>query len=289
MVHDFGAIERGAKIEYAFPFSNRGGVDLTIDRMRSGCGCEASVDGERVVPPGGSARLRVQCATTTSFGKQRRTVSVYSNDPVTPVSVVRLVGSVRTEATLVPSTFYVGRVHRTERIRREGSARWPVSSGPFDVVADGDAAFRVEMSLPTTGSDRTSFALVMKDDAPLGPITGRVHLRNGAARVLQTVPVVGEVVPDVSVSPPRAELQGAGTEARPIAVMVHNEGSRSVRLTAADWPLGTTTVDTLDPGRRYRIVLAPAQPASTNASELVVRTDHPEQPVLRVPVVLRSQ
>jgi hypothetical protein len=200
-VHDFGEIEQGAKINYAFAFSNRGAVDLTIDRMRAGCGCDATVDTERVVPPGGTAHVSVRCDTTTSFGRQRRTVSVYSNDPVTPVSVVRLVGNVRADVILSPSVFYVGRVRRGERVRRDGLARWTVSRGPLDVVADPDAPVRVEMAAPSLESDRAPFSLIVKDDAPLGPIKGRVLLQTASAQVLRTVPVVGEVVPEATSSP----------------------------------------------------------------------------------------
>ena len=282
-VHDFGAIEQGNAIAHTFAFSNRGGVDLTIDKLRSGCGCEASIDVDRVVPPGATANVRVQCDTKTSSGKQRRTVSIYSNDPVQPVTVVRLVGTVRADATLAPSTFYTGRVHRGERVRRDGFVRWPPSASAAEVVADENAAFRVDMSVSATAFDRGTFTLVINEDAPLGPIQSRLHLRNSGAR--RTASVVGEVVADVSVSPSRLEL--AATESRG-GVIVENAGPRSVRISGTEWPMGTATVETLDPGKRYRIVLAAAKPGVTAESELIVRTDHPEQPLLRVPVTISS-
>ena len=282
--HDFGEIEQGTRIEHAFNVANHGGVALTIDKMRSGCGCEASMEAERVVPPGTTTRIHVRCATTTSFGRQRRTVSIYSNDPVTPVAIVRLVGSVRGAAALAPSRFYVGRVHRGERVGRDGLVRWPTLADPPQLVADVDAPFRVEVALPAAGSDRGSFTVVMKDDAALGPITGAVHLRRAEGRSLRTVPVIGEIVPDISIVPPRVELAPLNaTVTHTAAVMVHNAGPRAVRITSVEWIPGTAVMETLEAGERYRVVLKTERPA-TEESELVVRTDHPEQPLLRVPI-----
>jgi hypothetical protein len=50
-----------------------------------------------------------------------------------------------------------------------------------------------------------------------------------------------------------------------------------------EWAIGTAVVETLDAGERYRIVLTAEKPAA-EVSELIVRTDHPEQPLLRVPI-----
>lgn len=288
-VHTFGEIEQGATLDYAFTFSNRGGVDLTIDKLRSGCNCTATVDVERFVQPGASGRVRVQCDTSTTTGRQRRTVTVYSNDPVTPVAVVRLVGKIRAPVAIAPSSFYVGRMHRGERVSRDGLVRWEASRGPVDVVPDAEAAFRVEMSVPQpTDGDRTAFSLVMKPDAPLGPLAGTLRVRDVDSRTLRAISVVGEIVPDVSVSPPQAVLEAVsgapGTASG--AVLLYNAGVRPVRVTGTDWPLGTVAVDTLDQGTRYRIALQ-LQEAASGESELVVHTDHPEQPLLRVPVVVR--
>lgn len=284
-VHDFGAVGQGTAIDHTFAFTNRGGADLTIDKLRSGCGCDARIDVERVVQPGASAHVSVRCDTQQSYGRQRRTVSIYTNDPVTPVSLVRLVGTVRAEWTLAPSTFYAGRVHRGARVRRDGLLRWsPSTAEVVEVVAEAGAAFRVDVAVAPTAIDRGTFAVVINQDAPLGPFRSQAHLRDAQGRSLRAVAVVGEVVADVSASPPRIELGDGQTAA---AVLIDNAGPRAVRVSAAEWSLGTATVDTVGQGKRYRVVLNPSKPGAAAASELLVRTDHPDQPLLRIPVVVR--
>src|SRR5262249_48297878 len=86
-----GEIEAGSPMQRDFAFANRGGSDLTIDKLRTACDCTATLEGERVVPPGGSGGIYLQCDTTSRSGRQRHTVSVYTNDPTTPVVVVRMI------------------------------------------------------------------------------------------------------------------------------------------------------------------------------------------------------
>jgi len=71
-------------------------------------------------------------------------------------------------------------------------------------------------------------------------------------------------------------------------LLVRNHGSGPVRITGAEWepPLGQADVDPLDPGARYRVglTLSPRLPVGVLESAVVLKTDHPEQPIIRVPV-----
>jgi hypothetical protein len=288
-VHNSGVVDQGAPLVYDFAFTNRGGLDLGVDKLRSGCGCAATVGTGRFIPPGATGRVSVQCDTVNAIGRQRRTVSVYTNDPVRPVTVVRLVAVVQADVTITPSPFYVGRVHRGERVRRDGSVRWQAHP-PGVVVADRGADFQVETAAPIDAGDRTAFSLVVNADAPIGPLDGRLLVRGVDARLLRTVPVIGEVVPDVSVSPARVvlELPVGAAQVPTGSVLVHNAGPGAVRITGAEWPDGAVAVAALAAGTRYRLTLKLDAPRGDAPSELLVHTDHREQPLLRVPVVLSS-
>jgi hypothetical protein len=289
LVHSFGTVEHGARLAHTFSFSNRGGADLTVDKLRTGCGCTATVEAERFTPPGGGGRILVECDTSAFFGRQRRTVSIYSNDPAAPVTVLRLVGEVLADAAVVPAPLYVGRIHRGRRAARDvklytrdeftGVDVLPAEASPVDVSVE-----------PTQESGCAALAIVTATDAPLGPFSVRLRVYAANAREpLREVIIVGEVAPDLEVSPARIKLPpGAGGA----YLLVDNRGARPTRVTGASWhpALGSVEVEAIDPGTRYRLRLKPEQPLAVDVADsvVIVRTDHPEQPAIEVPVSIEA-
>ena len=79
--HDFGPVEQGTRVRHTFRFVNQGEQDLSIDELRSACDCVATTEGLRVLPPGSEGTIDVEFNTEDVFGSQRRTVTVYANDP----------------------------------------------------------------------------------------------------------------------------------------------------------------------------------------------------------------
>lgn len=284
-VHLFGTIENGATLAHTFSFSNRGGTDLTVDKLRTGCGCTATVEAERFIPPGGAGKILVECDTSAMFGQQRRTVSVYSNDPERSVTLLRLVGEVVAAAAVVPAPVDVGRIHRGQRALRD--VRLYMSDGPagVDVVPAEAAPFDVFLE-PTRESGCAAVRFVTAADAPLGPFSIRLRVYGATGNeLLREVTVTGEVAPDLEVSPVSIKLPRNASGAH---LLVDNRGTRSTRVTGASWQpaLGSVEIETVAPGARYRLRLKLEQPLPPDAPEsvVIVHTDHPEQPALEVPV-----
>ncbi len=57
--HDFGTIDEGAKVEYAFKFTNTGNADLIITDAQSTCGCTIPSYPREPIPPGGHGVIPV--------------------------------------------------------------------------------------------------------------------------------------------------------------------------------------------------------------------------------------
>ena len=194
--HSFGRVEQGATVAHEFPFANGGGMSLTVDKVRVGCDCTADVNTDRFISPGGTGRIRLTCTTGNAFGTQRRTATVYSNDPQQPVVVLALIGEIDAEVAVEPSPLYVGRARRGQRALRGATVRTHAGTAVDVTIAPGAPFIVVETPADTDAT--VHFDIVIKRDAPPGPIDQHLRVQRPSGEVLLEVPVVGEVTADDS-------------------------------------------------------------------------------------------
>ena len=83
--HDFGELRSDEKVRHSWVFHNDGDLPLKIQRTRTSCGCTAGVVEEGEVAPGSKGVLEVTFDGAGQHGTVRKTVSVFSNDPVNPL------------------------------------------------------------------------------------------------------------------------------------------------------------------------------------------------------------
>jgi hypothetical protein len=83
---------QGKQIKHAFEVRNRGGADLIIEEVSSDL---LKIEGfDRVIPAGGSGRIRVALDTSGVYGVGKLAVRVFSNDPSAPATTLGLDGRV---------------------------------------------------------------------------------------------------------------------------------------------------------------------------------------------------
>jgi hypothetical protein len=92
--YDFGTIEAGQAVEYEFVFKNIGKKDLLIRRIKASCGCTTVEPAEKVIKPGMSSSFKASLKTKDLSGRNAKSITVISNDPVTPTVVLRITGTV---------------------------------------------------------------------------------------------------------------------------------------------------------------------------------------------------
>ena len=200
--HDFGRVDQGTHVRHAFVFRNDGGLDLTIDNLRSGCACTAAAvtpqesgAPTRTIPPGGAGTIEASFDTSAEHGRQSRTISVYSNDPASPVTSLTLTGEVTAAVAAEPAQVYVGHVARGQdtpsdiRIVTGGGASVDGVESPGRVLAASLRAASIHLSI--------------RPDAPLGRFTESVAVRvANAAPPRLTIPVTGFVDDAAAAAPP---------------------------------------------------------------------------------------
>lgn len=82
--HNFGKLTPGSVASYTFTITNKGDGLLIIRKTKASCGCTIPLLDKTELKPGEKAKLEVQFNTLGYTGKQIKTISVISNDPVSP-------------------------------------------------------------------------------------------------------------------------------------------------------------------------------------------------------------
>jgi hypothetical protein len=91
---DFSNIKQGEKVEHVFTISNNGKSELFIRKVKASCGCTAVNPAKDMVPPGESTTMKVIFDSRGKIGKQNKTITIISNDPKHPRSIVWVKGVV---------------------------------------------------------------------------------------------------------------------------------------------------------------------------------------------------
>jgi hypothetical protein len=92
-VFDFGNVAEGDIVKHDFKLTNNGKNDLLIRKVHTTCGCTA-VKNENVVKAGKTIDLKVEFNSKGKRGRQNKSITVITNDPVNPSLVLRIMGDV---------------------------------------------------------------------------------------------------------------------------------------------------------------------------------------------------
>ena len=86
---DGGQIIEGEKFVYDFKFKNTGKGPLEITSAKASCGCTATAPQDKVIEPGATSQITTTFDSRGRLGKQSKSVTVISNDPDSPTTVIR--------------------------------------------------------------------------------------------------------------------------------------------------------------------------------------------------------
>lgn len=112
--YDFGTVFEGEKVTRTFRFRNAGQTPLTIDRVRSSCGCTVPRLSAEVVAPGDVAEIEAVFDTSRFRGRQVKTIYLYTNDPRQEVVQLSMQGVVAQIIETEPARIDFGVIHSGE-------------------------------------------------------------------------------------------------------------------------------------------------------------------------------
>ena len=95
-VFDFGDVIEGEIVKHDFKLKNNGKTDLLIRNVKASCGCTA-VKNENLVKPGQTIDLNIEFNSNGKKGRQNKSVTVITNDPLNSTLVLRIMGNVNSK------------------------------------------------------------------------------------------------------------------------------------------------------------------------------------------------
>ncbi len=98
-VFNFKEIKQGERVEHIFKIKNIGKSNLIIRKTKTTCGCTAIAPQSKIIAPGQTSDLKVIFNSRGKRGTQNKSITITTNDPVTPSVYMRVTGKV-----IVPKT-----------------------------------------------------------------------------------------------------------------------------------------------------------------------------------------
>jgi hypothetical protein len=291
-VYDFGKVEQGEQVTHMFRFTNQGGQELRVESVKTSCGCTAAVISEEVLPPGKEGTISATFDTTHFSGEKAKGISVYSNDPLQPVTTLTLQGEITIEVAADPAQLYLGRLRRREEITRSTDVLYDAQK-PIDIV-------KIENSHPslsvqaedfsTEGKKGKKLIVTLKKDAPLGRLNDQIVVTTTSQKkpVLE-IPVFGSVEGDMLVLPPQVSFGVVRRgESKTQEISIKNRGSKPVQVVRVQnsAPEVVAELTPVKQGEEYRLTLRTKGESKLGRiqGEVQIFTDHPEEKVLTIPL-----
>ncbi|MCX7878828.1 MAG: DUF1573 domain-containing protein [Ignavibacteria bacterium] len=95
---DLGTVKQGPQVHGEFEFTNEGESVLHILKIQPACGCTGVVaDEKKEYQPGEKGKIKFSLNTEGRSGHQEKTITIESNDPLSPTKVVTFVCNIVTE------------------------------------------------------------------------------------------------------------------------------------------------------------------------------------------------
>ncbi len=107
---DFGEKDEDVSVEHEFVIRNEGETPLEITNVRTSCGCTAAKPKDSTVAPGSETRIAATLSLRGRQGENAKTITVMSNDPVTPNLVLTMKGVVTAPIMYEPRVLNFGKV-----------------------------------------------------------------------------------------------------------------------------------------------------------------------------------
>lgn len=254
---DKGVVKPDSVERYSFAFRNVGDGDLTIDSVKKSCGCAKYTLARKRFAPGEAGVIEAEVDLKGKKGYFLNTLALKTNDPETPVSVLRMAAGALRARVLSAKLVNLGDLPAGGKLTREFFASDPGFDGlkvrdvsfvstsepeilkhlAFSITYDllGDDVRRVAKLLGYRGKPEDyviRFALKASEKCPVGRFQGTVIVVAEIGDTISThvAMIKGAVVPDVQPVPGVALITldegGAGST----TIELHSRAKRQVQI-----------------------------------------------------------
>lgn len=306
-VKEFGTVAKGAKLDWTFLVKNNGTSDLEIIAARPACGCTVA-DFDRVIKPGETGKVTAHVDTTSFAGPISKTVTLETNDPSTPTSLLTIHATVQPFVEAYPAGFV-----RFNLLQGEAETQtvtlYSEEESPFEITnveVPSGAWARVTYDKITNEADRAVNigragqnqykvnVTVGGPEAKIGPLADKIRIvTNSKHQPEYWLSIAGVIRPSVRVDPSVLNFgEVAPTDAAATrSVLLHSNDTKTpekftvTRVESSSPSIKTSYKAGLQVGD-YEVTLQVAKDAKPGDIDSTVKiyTTDAANPVVTVPV-----
>lgn len=291
--HDFGTVTQGKILSHTFRISNGGDALLAINEITPSCGCTTTGDWPHTLKPGESGAIPVNVDTERFTGPISKTISIASNDPTRPTTILVLKATIWTPVSIEnPVLVFQAATNPNQSSTRATTLR-NETANPMTLgePQSTSAAFKPVLK-PVIAGKEYELTVTTVPPLPEGSQVARITMKTSLPEAPEiTVQAVVTVLPAVQVAPSQILLSVprlAAPEKRFAVILNHRDydlAVTDVTTNAAGVEVATTKSDD---GKQFTIALTfPAGFAVKSGEKLFLRgrTNHPSVPEFEIPIV----
>lgn len=190
---EFGTAVEDTVVTHDFIIANQGTAPLSIERVRTSCGC-TTASYTKTVEPGAEGKIAIKGHTRGYGGRKfSKTITVYTNDPKQEKILLYLSGNVEAFARIEPGRVYLNG-NAGEAIQSKITIT-PLKKYPFNITdSSAEKALDKKISF-TLDKDTNKYILSINNLLKThGRYRGRIHLKtDSTVKPEIIIPVTGMI------------------------------------------------------------------------------------------------
>ena len=292
-VHNFGKIKANDPLRFDFVFTNTGKATLEVTDVRPQCGCTTASPWDRKVEPGQTGKIPIQFNPGNFSGTVSKSITVTCNDSVQSVQTLQLTATIWRPVDIQPAYLYFTGVEGESTNDVKMARIVSNLDEPLTLQAPEcpNPRFKAELSTVKPGKEfdlKVTYLGQVSNTVPQGVVSIKTSSTN-----MPVISVTAYAMPQPAVAiMPQAIRLPAGqlSNDHKQVITIRNNSSTAIQLSepavAAEGV--KVEVNEVQPGKLFNInlVFAPNYKQTQGQPfEFTVKTSHPKNPVLRVPIM----
>lgn len=295
-IHDFGVRWVGGMLPHEFIVRNEGDQELEILSVQSTCGCAVAKDYDKRIPPGGQGRIRVSLDTKKVRGKFGKSITVNTNDPVTPALRLKIAGEVKEYVAVKPRSINFGHIKGAQAERTLTATLTNNTDQEMTLILEPPAIvgpFSAELVEKEQGK---VYELRVSAKPPYGLRHNSANFKittNIARKPELEVPASAYVPPRLMIRPEQVVFGSVPKSEWIRPIHFTNNGSTPVKILSAEVDDQQLKVELVEreAGKAYevRLTIPVGYVPPEQGRVVTLRTDDSERPEITVPVKARKR
>lgn len=289
--HDFGEIGQEVQVTHIFKFKNVGDTDLHIEGTKAPCGCTAALLSSKIIAPGDTGEVKVTFSSGKFKGPQSKSVYVNSDDPDEAKVTLEITATVKPPITLEPDRLVFGKVKIGEKVSKEVEIKLE-GQGELEIQRVETEVDYILAEILEQNSRGGKLKVTLGAKAPVGAVEKDIKIfTNHPQKPITELHVSARVQGRIGFSPEYLHL-GPIYRGDPIAqdaiIYKRDESGLPLKVSAkSNLDFFQVKITTTEEGMRYKLnfSLTPKAPLGRFKTEIEIKTNDPDQPVITLPVV----